>query len=293
MENTLAEERQKEIVWRKRKFRPTRILMHAIIILFIFAVLCPLLYTFKLSVQDIPSAYQGYLVPTEWTLDHYPYVVTELPTAMQNLMNSIWVTIATVILVSAVSVLAGYALVHLPTPGKALVLAFLVGTLFFPTRLLSLIGIYQVQKALGLQNETYGLIFPYVSVGLALSVLIMRSVFEQISKEITEAAKVDGANSWYTLLHIMFPLVKNGLVVIIMVNFVVVWGEYLIAMTLLDDMEKRTFPVILTKTSGGQAQWAWPRLAAMYIVAILPGIVGFVLAQRWYMKGLTEGAIKM
>ena len=277
----------------RRRFRPTRVLLHAIIILFIIIVLCPLLYTFKLSVQDIPSAYQGYLVPTEWTLDHYPYVVTELPTAMQNLMNSIWVTIGTVILVSAISVLAGYALVHLPTPGKALVLAFLVGTLFFPTRLLSLIGIYQVQKALGLQNETYGLIFPYVSVGLALSVLIMRSVFEQISKEITEAAKVDGANSWYTLLHIMFPLVKNGLVVIIMVNFVVVWGEYLIAMTLIDDMEKRTFPVVLTQVAVGQGQWSWPRLSAMYIVAILPGIVGFVISQRWYMKGLTEGAIKM
>ena len=277
----------------RRKLRPTRVLLHAIIILFIIAVLCPLVYTFKVSFQDIPSAYQGYLVPTEWTLEHYPYVVTELPTAMQNLMNSIWVTIGTVILVSIISVLAGYALVHLPTPGKALVLAFLVGTLFFPTRLLSLIGIYQVQKALGLHNETYGLIFPYVSVGLALSVLIMRSVFEQISPEITEAAKVDGANSWYTLWHIMFPLVKNGLVVIIMVNFVVVWGEYLIAMTLLDDMEKRTFPVVLTQVAVGQGQWSWPRLSAMYIVAILPGIVGFLLAQRWYMKGLTEGAIKM
>ena len=188
---------------------------------------------------------------------------------------------------------AGYALVHLPTPGKALVVAFLVGTLFFPSRLLSLIGIYQVQKILGLQNTVHGLIFPYVSVGLALSVLIMRSVFEQISAEIVEAAKVDGANSWYTLWHIMFPLVRNGLVVIIMVNFVVVWGEYLIAMTLTDDMEKRTFPVVLTQVAVGQAQWSWPRLSAMYIVAILPGIIGFVVSQRWYMKGLTEGAIKM
>jgi len=291
MHTTLVE--RKVQVKERRKFRPTRVLLHAIIILFIIIVLCPLLYMFKLSAQDIPSAYQGYLVPTEWTLEHYPYVVTQIPTVVGNLMNSVWVTIATVILVSAISVLAGYALVHLPTPGKALVLAFLVATLFFPSRLLSLIGIYQVQKVLGLQNETYGLIFPYVSVGLALSVLIMRSVFEQISTEIVEAAKVDGANSWFTLWHIMFPLVKNGLVVIIMVNFVVVWGEYLLAVTLIDDMEKRTFPVVLARAALGHAQWAWPRLAAMYIVAILPGIVGFLLAQRWYMKGLTEGAVKM
>ncbi len=291
MHTTQAE--RKVQIEERRKFRPTRVLLHAVIILFIIIVLCPLLWVFKLSFQDVPSAYQGYLVPTEWTLEHYPYVITKVPTLIQNLMNSIWVTIATVILVSVISVLAGYALVHLPTPGKALVLAFLVATLFFPTRLLSLIGIYQVQKVLGLQNETYGLIFPYVSIGAALSVLIMRSVFEQISTEIVEAAKVDGANSWYTLWHIMFPLVKNGLIVIILVNFVVAWGEYLIAMTLVDDLEKRTFPVMLARAAFGFGQWEWPRLAAMYIVAISPGIVGFVLAQRWYMKGLTEGAVKM
>jgi ABC-type glycerol-3-phosphate transport system permease component len=291
MHTTLVE--RKVQIEERRKFRPTRVLLHAIIILFIFIVLCPLLWVFKLSFQDVPSAYQGYLVPTEWTLEHYPYVITKVPTLIQNITNSIWVTIGTVIVVSVISVLAGYALVHLPTPGKALVVAFLVATLFFPTRLLSLIGIYQVQKVLGLQNETYGLIFPYVSIGAALSVLIMRSVFEQISTEIVEAAKVDGANSWYTLWHIMFPLVKNGLVVIILVNFVVAWGEYLIAMTLVDDLEKRTFPVMLARAAFGFGQWEWPRLAAMYIVAISPGIVGFVLAQRWYMKGLTEGAIKM
>ena len=268
MHTTLVE--RKGRIEERRKFRPTRILLHVTIALFIFVVLCPLMWTFKLSFQDVPSAYQGYLVPTEWTLEHYPYVATKVPTLIQNVTNSVTVTIGTVIVVSAVSVLAGYALVHLPTPGKALVVAFLVGTMFFPTRLLSLIGIYQVQKLLGLQNETYGLIFPYVSIGVALSVLIMRSVFEQISAEITEAAKIDGANSWYTLWHIMFPLVKNGLIVVILVNFVVAWGEYLIAMTLVDDLEKRTFPVMLARAAFGFGQWEWPRLAAMYIVAISP-----------------------
>jgi len=58
-------------------------------------------------------------------------------------------------------------------------------------------------------------------------------------------------------------------------------------------MEKRTFPVVLARAALGHAQWAWPRLAAMYIVAIVPGILGFMLSQRWYMKGLTEGALKM
>jgi ABC-type glycerol-3-phosphate transport system permease component len=288
-----VETERKVQVKERRRFRPHRVLLHAMIVLFIVIVLCPLLYIFKLSVQDIPSAHAGALLPGEITFAAYPYVLTKVPTLIQNILNSIWVTIGTVVLVSAVSVLAGYALVHLRTPGKALVVAFLVGTLFFPSRLLSLIGIYQVQKLLGLQNETYGIIFPYVSVSLALSVLIMRSVFEQISVEITEAAKVDGANSWYTLWNIMFPLVKNGLVVVIMVNFVVAWGEYLIALTLLDDQAKRTFPVVLAGAMFGHSQWAYPRLSAMYIVAILPGIVGFIISQRWYMKGMTEGAIKM
>jgi ABC-type glycerol-3-phosphate transport system permease component len=215
-----------------------------------------------------------------------------MPNVLQNFANSIIVTFSTVVITCTIAVLAGYALVHLRVPGKLLVVSLLVGTLFFPTRIVSLIGIFRIQNTVGLINTLPGLILPYVTLNLALSILIMKGVFETISHEIVEAARIDGASSWRTLWQIMLPLAVNGVVVLIIVNFVTAWGEYLLAFTLTNDQSVRTLPVVLATTFGGFGEWAWPRLAAIYIMAILPGILGFAIAQRWYMKGLSEGALK-
>ena len=120
----------------------------------------------------------------------------------------------------------------------------------------------------------------------------MRSIFEQIPHELVEAARIDGAGAWRTLLQVLLPLIVNGLVVIIVVNFVTAWGEYLLAATLTNDQAVRTLPVVLASAHGGMGQWAWPRIAAVYIIAITPGIVVFGFAQRLFFRGLMEGALK-
>jgi ABC-type glycerol-3-phosphate transport system permease component len=170
--------------------------------------------------------------------------------------------------------------------------SLLVGSLFFPSRLISLIAIFEIQNKLGLINTLPGLILPYVTLNLATSILIMRGMFEQISSEIVDAAKIDGCGSWQTFKMILLPLVKNGIVVLVIVNFVGAWGEYLLAFTLTNDQSVRTVPVVLASAFGGMGGWAWPRIAAVYIMVITPGIIVFALAQRWYMKGLLEGALK-
>jgi ABC-type glycerol-3-phosphate transport system permease component len=268
------------------------ILRHATIIFFCLIVLVPVAWVLLMSVKSIPDAYAGNLWPKQFDFSHYRYVFEKMPNVLQNFKNSIIVTFATVVLTSACAILAGYALVHLRTPGRVLFVGLLVGTLFFPTRIVSLIGIFQIQKSVGLYNTLLGIILPYVTLNLAISILIMRSIFEQISFEIVEAAKIDGATSWRILWQIMLPLITNGLVVLVIINFVSAWGEYLLAYTLTNDQSVRTLPVVLATVSGGQGEWAWPRVAAVYILAIIPGILAFAIAQRWYMKGLTEGALK-
>jgi ABC-type glycerol-3-phosphate transport system permease component len=220
-------------------------------------------------------------------------VFTHIPNVWRNFANSIIVTTATVFLTCICAVLAGYALVHLRLPGRGLMISLMVASLFFPSRLVSLIGIFEIQTAVGLHNTLIGLILPYVTLNLAISILIMRGIFEQISSEIVDAARIDGASSWRILWEVMLPLIVNGLVVLVIVNFVTAWGEYLLAVTLTNDQSVRTLPVVLATTFGGFGEWAWPRIAAVYIMAILPGLIGFAIAQRWYMKGLTEGALKV
>jgi len=269
------------------------IVLHAIIIFFCLIIVVPIAWVILRSITPIPDAYTGQLWPSYFDFSHYSYVFEHIPSFLRNFTNSVIVTTATVVLTSVFAVLAGYALVHLRVPGRNIVISVLVGTLFFPARLVSLIGIFQIQNAVGLINTLPGLILPYVTLSLAVSVLIMRGVFETISSEIADAAKIDGASSFRTLWEIMLPLIANGIVVLVVVNFVTAWGEYLLAATLTNDQSVRTMPVVLATTFGGFGEWAWPRISAVYIMAITPGIVAFALAQRWYMKGLLEGALKL
>ncbi len=273
--------------------RFSRILLHATIIFFCLTIVLPIVWVILMSIKTIPDSYTGSIWPREFDFTHYRYVFEKMPNVLTNFRNSILVTFATVVLTSVCAVLAGYALVHLRLPGGVLVVSILVGTLFFPTRLVSLIGIFEIQVRLKLINTLIGLILPYVTLNLALSILVMRGIFEQISSEIVDAARIDGASSWRILVEVMLPLVVNGIVVLVIVNFVSAWGEYLLAYTLTNDQSVRTLPVVLATTFGGFGEWAWPRLAAIYIMAIAPGLLGFAIAQRWYMKGLTEGALKV
>ena len=267
-------------------------IMHGVIIFFCSLVLLPLCWVLLLSIKTVEDAAKGTLWPSQFDYTHYRYVADNLPYILYNFSNSIIVSLATIVLTTTVSVLAGYALVHVRLPGRGLVLAILLGTLFFPTRIVSLLGIYQLQMSLGLINTLVGLILPYVTLNLAVSIFIMRGAFLQISRELVEAAKIDGASSWRILVEILLPLVTNACVVVVIVNFVTSWGEYLLAATLAVDQNMRTLPVVLVTTFGAFGEWAPPRSAAVYVMAIIPGIALFGILQRWYMQGLMDGAIK-
>jgi len=278
---------------RRPRIRLTAILLHATIIFFCLLILLPLAWIVLLSVKSVQDAAVGALWPKRFEFGHYADVFKYIPSVFQNYANTVIVTSATVILAGVCAVLAGYALAHLRVPGQSLIYALFVASLFFPTRLVSVIGIFQIQTALHLHNTLPGLILPYVTLSLVVSVMVMRGIFEQISSELLDAARMDGASSWRILTELLLPLIVNGLVVLVIINFVTAWGEYVLAVTLTNDQSVRTLEVVLASVAGGFGQWEWPRLAAVYVMAIMPGIVAFAIVQRWYMKGLMEGALKV
>jgi ABC-type glycerol-3-phosphate transport system permease component len=268
------------------------VLRHAVLAIFALIIALPLIWVLLLSVKSLPDAYQNEIWPKTFDFSHYAYSLHRIPTLPQNYANSIIVTFGTVVITTVCAVLAGYAIVFLRVPGVALVLALLVASMFFPTRVTAVIAIFEIQKDLGLLNVPAGLIFPYVTLSLALSVFVMRGMFQTVPHEIYDAARIDGAGPLRMLLTILLPLVKNGIVVVIIVNFVTAWGEYLLAKTLNTNQSAQTLPVMLSMATGGMGAWVWPRLAAVYIMAITPGLIAFGFAQRWYIKGLQEGALK-
>jgi ABC-type glycerol-3-phosphate transport system permease component len=285
-----------EEVWHPRRgIRWWVVARHAVLIAFCLSIILPILWVILLSIKSLPDGAHRWIWPKHWAVpiyQHYNWILTQRRDIISNVRNSVLVTTLTVIASTITAVLAGYALVHLRTPLRKFIMMGLVASLFFPTRVTALLGIYNVQDRLGLINKTWSLMLPYTALTVALSAFIMRGVFEQVPKEIVDSSRVDGASALRTLLGIMLPLVRNGIVVVIIVNFVAAWGEFLLALTLMNDASRRTLPVFIATAAGGVGPFLWPRMAALYILAITPGFVAFAISQRWYMRGLQEGALK-
>ena len=276
----------------RKKFPWGALVRHSVLILFSLSILFPIVWVFLLSVKSIPDAYTNRIWPEHFDFSHYGYAWKAIKSLPQNILNSAVVTIGSVFMATVSATLAAYALVHLHTPGRRLIVALLVASMFFPTRITAIVAIREIEKDLSLLNTAYGLILPYTAMSLAVSIFIMRGVFEGVPRDMAEAARIDGCGAWRTLWHVMLPMARNGIVVVVIVNFVAAWGEFLLASTLTNDQEMRTLPVVLASASGGQGAWAWPRIAAVYMIAILPALLIFSVTQRWYMAGLQEGALK-
>jgi ABC-type glycerol-3-phosphate transport system permease component len=268
------------------------VMRHVVINFFNLIILLPLAWVLMMSIKSLPDAMSGAFWPSKFDFTHYSYVFQQIQTLPINLFNSVYVTTFTVLITTVCAVLAGYALVHIKPRGSGVILAILLVSLYFPVRVVSVISIYETQHWLGLINVTSGLILPYITLQLVISILVMRSMFQLVPHEVIESARIDGAGHLRTLWEVGLPMVRNGLVVIFIVNFVAAWGEYLYCLTLIDDEAKRTMPVVLAAAQGGQGQWSWPNLAAVYVIVVLPGIIAFTFAQKLFFKGLLEGALK-
>lgn len=199
--------------------------------------------------------------------------------------NSLFVTGLTIVFATVSATLAGYALSHLRTPGKTLFLLVLAISLFLPIQVTSMLGVFQLHRDLGLINETWALMLPYVASGIAVSILVMRAVFQMISVEIADSARIDGASSLRILLGILLPAVRNGIIVVAIINFMFAWSEYVLASVLMNDQKARTLAVLMGMGQG-------PGVSARMIVALIPGVIVLGIGQRWYTKALQEGALK-
>ena len=162
---------------------------HVVINLFNLIILLPLAWVLLMSVKSMPDAMRGDFWPRHFDFTHYAFVFHRIATLPINLFNSIYVTTGTVLITTACAVLAGYALVHIKPFGAGLVVTALLVSLYFPVRVVSIISIYETQHWLGLINNTAGLILPYVTLQLAISILIMRSMFQLVPHEMFESAR--------------------------------------------------------------------------------------------------------
>ncbi|MBK8021025.1 MAG: carbohydrate ABC transporter permease [Chloroflexi bacterium] len=205
-------------------------------------------------------------------------------------VNSFLVTIPATFLSILVGLLSGYVFSKLPFRGSDALFIFVVAGMFFPPQIV-LIPLFRLFNTIGLYDTLWPMIIVHTAFGLPICTLLMRNFFSAIPSALRDAAVVDGAHEGQVLLRIMLPISLPALAVLGTLQFTWIWNDFLWPLILTQSDSMRTVMVGLV-TLKGQYSVAWGVQGAMAVIASIPTLVIFVFFQRYFIQGMTLGAVK-
>ncbi len=252
-------------------------------------ILWQLLTSFKVNtdISAVPNVY----LPSRYTLTHYQELFARRP-FFNYILNSALVSIASTILALGLGAPAAYALARLKLQGERVILAGILIVTLFPPILLFL-GLLELVRFLNLGNNYLALIIPYTAINLPLTILVMRSFFQQLPKDLEDAARVDGYSTWQMLLEIVLPMTIPALVTTGILTFISAWNEFIFALTFITREDMKTVPVAGAQL-GGASPFEIPfgPIAAATVLGTIPLVLLVLFFQRRIVQGLTAGAVK-
>lgn len=229
------------------------------------------------------------LLPTHPILDHYRALFSERAFWLP-IRNSLVVAGSTTAFCVAIGALCAYALARLQFPGKVALLGFILAVGMFPQ--ISVVSpLYLLLRELHLINTYPGLILPYLTFAMPLTVWLLVGFFRQLPAELEEAAMVDGATRLRAFREVIVPLALPGLATTAILTFVYSWNEFLFALSFTLGPERQTVPVAIALFRG-QYQVPWGQILAAAVVATAPVTLLVLAFQRRIVQGLTAGAVK-
>ena len=280
-------------VWAGRNRYLTGAICLAICVFMVMPIALSVLTSLKTTAEAaaIPPTY----LPRQLSLDNYARLWSYqagLPTYLGNSFITAFLTIAFTL---ALTIPAAYALARFPIPGKEGIFVFLLLALIIPYQaLLTPIFLMFAQAPVKLTNTLVGLAILHTVIQLPFSLYIMRNSFEAVPRELEEAALTDGGTSFQILRSIYIPAVMPAIVTVTLFAFVTSWNEFLGALVLLSRASTFTLPLILatarSETSLGGTDWGM--LQAGITIAMIPCIGIYLLLQKYYVSGFTQGALK-
>jgi len=229
------------------------------------------------------------LFPRNWTFAAYADIATDA--RFRNwLKTSLIVAAASTAIVLLAAVPAAYFTARHRFPGRgAFLFTVLVTQMFSPASLV--VGIYREYFEVNLINTYFAIIVTNAAFNLAFAIWILHGFFASVPREVEEAAELDGCGRPATLLRVMLPLVLPGVVTAITFTFIAAWNEYVVALTLMQDDDKKPLTVGLSSYVTGYEQH-WDQLFAASVIAIVPVVILFAMIEKHLVGGLTAGAIK-
>lgn len=248
-----------------------------------------LLTSFKTNdaIQTIPTIYLPQLEDLTW--EHYRRLGFLF---LRYVLNSTLVCLISTTLCLALGAPAAYTLARLKLPGENLLIGFILIVSLFPYVLLFL-GLLELVKSLNLGNNYLALIVPYTAINLPFTILILRSFFKQLPKDLEDAAKIDGYNTLSMLWYIVLPMTVPALVTTGILTFIFGWNEFIFALTFITRESLYTIPVAVAQI-GGSSLYEIPYgpIAAATVAGTLPLVILVLLFQKRIVQGITAGAVK-
>jgi multiple sugar transport system permease protein len=205
-------------------------------------------------------------------------------------VNSIMVAVASTALSLLLSSMMAFAFARFSFPGKELLFKVLLLGLMIPAMML-IIPQFILAKYLGLIDSQAGLVVFYVGSSLSLNTFLLRGFFQAIPAELEQAMQMDGAGAWTRYWRLILPLAKPALATATIFTFLGSWDEFVWALTIINTPSKRTLPLAISLFQG-QNSTLWGLVFAAAVIAVVPVVVVFLLFQRYFVQGLTAGAVK-
>jgi len=274
-------------VWTYTKKTAFYLLVIAIVVIAVFPFYYAILTSFKSGTDLFRIAYW----PTSFSLGNYASVLTS-GSFPQNLLNSVVVSTAVVVLALLLAITAAFALARVRFRGRGLLLLTILSVSMFP-QIAVLAGLFEVIRFFGLFNTLWGLIFSYTIFTLPFTVWVLTTFMRDLPVEIEEAAIVDGATPWVIITRVFMPLMWPALVTTGLLAFIAAWNEFLFALTFTSSNATRTVPVAIALLSGGsQYEIPWGNIMAASVIVTVPLVVLVLIFQRKIISGLTAGGVK-
>lgn len=272
--------------------RSEKVLSWAVLTALALVVLIPLLWAVLTSFKSEASvmAYPPSFLPAEPSVSAYKSVFRH-QTFASDLFNSVLYALGAVTLAVVLAAPAGYAASRFEFRGKRTVMLLILSTSMIPGVAL-LVPTYFLLDALGLLNNAGVIIVVQAARLVPQTVWFMQNFVDAVPRELDEATQVDGANHWQTFTRVILPLVRPGIAASAVIGVITTWNDYITVAAFAPEVGHRTLQVALVNQVFDSIGITWSYVMAFAVVSSLPIVAIFLLAQRWFISGLTAGAVK-
>lgn len=279
----------KGTVYYKTKKILTNTIIHIFLISVAITCLYPLIWMVISSLKTQDMIFKDIsLIPHQFRFENYVLAWREGGFG-RNFLNSMIYTVSVVFGIVMISSMAAYAFSRLRFPGSKVLFVMFMAAMMIPIPG-SFVALYVLLNKLHLRNTPFGYILCMINVGLSTSIFLLKTFFDKMPKELEDAARIDGCSKLGIWFHVALPLAKPVLAVVIVLNALTVWNEYILALIIFDNRKYMPLQVAL-QSFQGEFVTNYPLLMAGLTITALPIIIIYLLMQKYIVKGVTQGAL--